>query len=318
VSDEFPRSTTAAQRSDSRKDNSCSSRTLNPSRGATSSVCSGPRHGWLVRQGLRGTAVPPVYAICPSEQHDGEQHDDRSNGGEPGRAPAEHRQFPGCNALGSESRTSRCTLVVLVNETAGGGPDAERGRRPLPHQAQPGPRRPWAAEARGSGAAAPRCRAAPNSSRTRSRWRQPQTSSRPGTPAGPSAPTARRPRWTESSTAGDRQAAPARVRVTHPFHPLSGREFEFAFRRVTWGRTACSSSMLTARSGLAGATGRPKWRHAKPTRSPPTWSTAPCPQRAEPAVGDRHRAPRGALEPCGGEGHRRRLVVAGRLKLRAA
>jgi Family of unknown function (DUF5372) len=25
------------------------------------------------------------------------------------------------------------------------------------------------------------------------------------------------------------------VRVTHPFHPLSGREFDFAFRRTTWG-----------------------------------------------------------------------------------
>jgi hypothetical protein len=25
------------------------------------------------------------------------------------------------------------------------------------------------------------------------------------------------------------------VRVTHPFHPLSGREFEFVKRRRTWG-----------------------------------------------------------------------------------
>ena len=25
------------------------------------------------------------------------------------------------------------------------------------------------------------------------------------------------------------------MRVTHPFHPWSGREFEFAFRRTTWG-----------------------------------------------------------------------------------
>lgn len=25
------------------------------------------------------------------------------------------------------------------------------------------------------------------------------------------------------------------MRVTHPFHPLSGREFDFAFRRKTWG-----------------------------------------------------------------------------------
>jgi hypothetical protein len=25
------------------------------------------------------------------------------------------------------------------------------------------------------------------------------------------------------------------VRVTHPFHPLAGEEFTFAFRRKTWG-----------------------------------------------------------------------------------
>jgi hypothetical protein len=25
------------------------------------------------------------------------------------------------------------------------------------------------------------------------------------------------------------------VRVTHPFHPLSGREFDLAFRRKAWG-----------------------------------------------------------------------------------
>jgi hypothetical protein len=38
-----------------------------------------------------------------------------------------------------------------------------------------------------------------------------------------------------SSSAPDSAGALNRVRVTHPFHPLSGREFTFAFRRKTWG-----------------------------------------------------------------------------------
>ncbi len=37
--------------------------------------------------------------------------------------------------------------------------------------------------------------------------------------------------WPAPSTASDWQGAPGRVRVTHPFHPLSGREFDLAFRR---------------------------------------------------------------------------------------
>src|SRR6266498_2638479 len=63
----------------------------------------------------------------------------------------------------------------------------------------------------------------------------PRSVASPGTRRGPCRPSAPRRRWTESSTAGDPQGAPGRVRVTHPFHPLSGREFDFAFRRTTWG-----------------------------------------------------------------------------------
>src|SRR6266508_3216577 len=62
----------------------------------------------------------------------------------------------------------------------------------------------------------------------------PRSVASPGTRRGPCRPSAPRRRWTESSTAGDPQGAPGRVRVTHPFHPLSGREFDFAFRRTTW------------------------------------------------------------------------------------
>lgn len=42
------------------------------------------------------------------------------------------------------------------------------------------------------------------------------------------------PTWTASSNTPGRADAP-RVRVTHPFHPLCGREFEFVRRKLNWG-----------------------------------------------------------------------------------
>jgi Family of unknown function (DUF5372) len=43
-------------------------------------------------------------------------------------------------------------------------------------------------------------------------------------------------RWIDSSIAPDREVLSAlpRVRVTHPFHPLAGRELEFVKRRRNW------------------------------------------------------------------------------------
>lgn len=43
-------------------------------------------------------------------------------------------------------------------------------------------------------------------------------------------------RWTEPSSAPDARdlSGPLRVRVTHPFHPLAGEEFEFVKRRRNW------------------------------------------------------------------------------------
>jgi len=41
-------------------------------------------------------------------------------------------------------------------------------------------------------------------------------------------------RWTESWTAPDGPGGRV-VRVTHPFHPLFGRQFEFVTRRRNWG-----------------------------------------------------------------------------------
>jgi hypothetical protein len=43
-------------------------------------------------------------------------------------------------------------------------------------------------------------------------------------------------RWIDSSNAPDRAdlSALPRVRVTHPFHPWAGREFEFVKRRHNW------------------------------------------------------------------------------------
>ncbi len=43
-------------------------------------------------------------------------------------------------------------------------------------------------------------------------------------------------RWIDSSTARDVAdlSGLSRVRVTHPFHPWAGREFEFVKRRRNW------------------------------------------------------------------------------------
>jgi hypothetical protein len=42
-------------------------------------------------------------------------------------------------------------------------------------------------------------------------------------------------RWTTPSTAPDPDDRYRRVRVTHRFHPLSGRDFEFVVHRRNWG-----------------------------------------------------------------------------------
>jgi hypothetical protein len=42
-------------------------------------------------------------------------------------------------------------------------------------------------------------------------------------------------RWTPSSTTPDLDHRYRRVRVTHLFHPLSGRDFEFVAHRQNWG-----------------------------------------------------------------------------------
>jgi transposase InsO family protein len=78
-------------------------------------------------------------------------------------------------------------------------------------------------------------------------------------------------------------------------------------------------ALLMRRAGLAGATGRPKWRHAKPDQV-----AADLVDRAFTRTGpnqlwvtdiERHEVlPDRAVM----EGHRRRPVAAGRLKLRAA
>ena len=41
-------------------------------------------------------------------------------------------------------------------------------------------------------------------------------------------------RWTTPSTAPDPDGASRVVRVTHPFHPWAGENFEFVVRRRTW------------------------------------------------------------------------------------
>ena len=42
-------------------------------------------------------------------------------------------------------------------------------------------------------------------------------------------------RWTQPSNAPEpNDLSPQRIRVTHPFHPLAGQEFEFVKRRKNW------------------------------------------------------------------------------------
>jgi hypothetical protein len=48
-------------------------------------------------------------------------------------------------------------------------------------------------------------------------------------------PVVRTSPWRKQSTTADTDDARTRVRVTHPFHPLFGREFELVTYRKTWG-----------------------------------------------------------------------------------
>ena len=59
--------------------------------------------------------------------------------------------------------------------------------------------------------------------------------SNPDTRHGRCAPNARRGRWTTQSTTPDEDDRYRRVRVTHRFHPLFGRDFEFVVHRRNWG-----------------------------------------------------------------------------------
>jgi len=55
------------------------------------------------------------------------------------------------------------------------------------------------------------------------------------TRGGPSPPAVRRMSWRSSSTAPQGDVAARRFRVTHPFHPLFGREFELEIYKNNWG-----------------------------------------------------------------------------------
>ena len=56
-----------------------------------------------------------------------------------------------------------------------------------------------------------------------------------GLAAGGARRTARRSRCPTSSTTPDPHDRYRRVRVTHPFHPLYGQDFEFVAHRQNWG-----------------------------------------------------------------------------------
>src|SRR5207245_11667646 len=66
----------------------------------------------------------------------------------------------------------------------------------------------------------------PPASRTPGRPARGRGRCRPGVPPAP---------CPASSTTPDPQDRYRRVRVTHPFHPLAGRDFEFVAYRQNWG-----------------------------------------------------------------------------------
>src|SRR5262249_50089370 len=121
-------------------------------------------------------------------------------------------------------------------------------RRPVAPATRRCPARPTSAEESGVAAAGRGCgvgvpcwrgvgtRPAPDPAGVRSR---PESS--PGTRPGRCAPSVRRERWTESLTAPDESGGRV-VRVTHPFHPLFGRQFEFVARRRNWARTGSTTT----------------------------------------------------------------------------
>ena len=56
-----------------------------------------------------------------------------------------------------------------------------------------------------------------------------------GTPVLSSDATAPNAHWNEASTTPDSTGGPRMVRITHPFHPLCGREYRLITYRKNWG-----------------------------------------------------------------------------------
>ena len=76
--------------------------------------------------------------------------------------------------------------------------------------------------------------------------------------------------------------------------------------------------LLMQRAGLRGVTGRPKWKRNKRLHRLRQGQRCIRPDRPEPALGHRHRAPRGAVEPSGGERPAPPCCRSSTVKLRAA
>ena len=93
-----------------------------------------------------------------------------------------------------------------------------------------------------------------------------------------------------SSTTPDPDDRYRRVRVTHPFHPLYGRDFEFVAHRHNWGEDRFICMTRTESCSRCQQDG-PMWRHR--TRS---WWLRPCMCRKFIRAGER----RGSVGPGSG------------------
>jgi len=107
-----------------------------------------------------------------------------------------------------------------------------RDTQPDPGQALPATR---SARSRAPGGSSPGGSASRTPSRPIEDDAPPAGSLATDTHPGSSVRTARRRRWNEQSTTRDAAGEKRFFRVTHPFHPLQGREFSLVDYRHTWG-----------------------------------------------------------------------------------
>ena len=145
---------------------------------------------------------------------------------------------------GSAGSGRSVSFSTASNTAAGAAPSSGRqsGAPPLP--ATSGPPRPASAAATRTPGPARNC-------------------------PGHTASAARPVPWTDPSIAPDPQSASQRVRVTHPFHPLAGREFSLVVRKNNWAEDRVFFFADDGQLTSLPAAGRTWTRRTRSSWSPP-------------------------------------------------